>query len=189
MKSQNKKSKSKEKKSKKIKEKSNQDEINISTLKKYLTNIIPRFTSTDYDLIYTIFGNREQEYLSLIDNVRKEHRSDSIICYGNNNQILKVFIDNAINNYSEEINFSTILINGYFDSNEESLLKEICNNLNIKSRAGYDNYKKALDNFFLKKTQDEDEKLIIIYCDYIDHLVHKKKQRLLYTLFELINKS
>ena len=31
--------------------------------------------------------------------------------------------------------------------------------------------------------------MIIIYCDYIDHLVHKKKQRLLYTLFELINKS
>ena len=85
-KSQNKKSKSKEKKSKKFKEKSNQDEINISTLKKYLTNIIPRFTSTDYDLIFTIFGKREQEYLSLIDNVRKEHRSDSIICYGNNNQ-------------------------------------------------------------------------------------------------------
>jgi hypothetical protein len=189
MKSQNKKSKSIDKKSKKIKEKLNPDEININILKKYLTNIIPRFVSTDYDLIYTIFGKREQEYLSLIDNVRKEHRSDSIICYGNNNQILKVFIDNAIKNYSEQISISTIVINGYFDSNEESLLKEICNNLNIKSKAGYDNYKKALDNFFLKKTQDEDETMIIIYCDYIDHLVHKKKQRLLYTLFELINKS
>ena len=189
MKSQNKKSKSIDKKSKKIKEKLNPDEININTLKKYLTYMIPRFVSTDYDLIYTIFGNREQEYLSLVDNVRKEHRSDSIICYGNNNQILKVFIDNQIKNYSEQINISTIVINGYFDSNEESLLKEICNNLNIKTKAGYDNYKKALDNFFLKKTQDEDEALIIIYCDYIDHLVHKKKQRLLYTLFELINKS
>ena len=189
MKSQNKKSKSIDKKSKKIKEKLNPDELNINILKKYLTNIIPRFVSTDYDLIYTIFGNREQEYLSLIDNVRKEHRSDSIICYGNNNQILKVFIDNAIKNYSEQISISTIVINGYFDSNEESLLKEICNNLNIKAKAGYDNYKKALDNFFLKKTQDEDETMIIIYCDYIDHLVHKKKQRLLYTLFELINKS
>ena len=189
MKSQNKKSKSIDKKSKKIKEKLNPDEININILKKYLTNIIPRFVSTDYDLIYTIFGKREQEYLSLIENVKKEHRSDSIICYGNNNQILKVFIDNAIKNYSEQISISTIVINGYFDSNEESLLKEICNNLNIKSKAGYDNYKKALDNFFLKKTQDEDETMIIIYCDYIDHLVHKKKQRLLYTLFELINKS
>ncbi len=189
MKSQNKKSKSIDKKSKKIKEKLNPDEININTLKKYLTYMIPRFVSTDYDLIYTIFGNREQEYLSLVDNVRKEHRSDSIICYGNNNQILKVFIDNQIKNYSEQLNISTIVINGYFDSNEESLLKEICNNLNIKTKAGYDNYKKALDNFFLKKTQDEDEALIIIYCDYIDHLVHKKKQRLLYTLFELINKS
>ena len=31
--------------------------------------------------------------------------------------------------------------------------------------------------------------MIIIYCDYIEHLVHKKKQRLLYTLFELVNKS
>ena len=184
MKSQNKNPKLSEKKSKKY---SNPDEININTLKKYLTWIIPHFISTDYDLIYTIFGKREQEYLSLIENVRKEHRSDSIICYGNNSQILKVFIDNAIKNYQEEINISTISINGYFDSNEESLLKEICNNLNIKSKAGYDNYRKALDNFFLKKTQDES--MIVIYCDYIDHLVHKKKQRLLYTLFELINKS
>ena len=184
MKPQNKKPKLSEKKSKKY---SNPDEININTLKKYLTWIIPHFISTDYDLIYTIFGKREQEYLSLIENVRKEHRSDSIICYGNNSQILKVFIDNAIKNYQEEINISTISINGYFDSNEESLLKEICNNLNIKSKAGYDNYRKALDNFFLKKTQDES--MIVIYCDYIDHLVHKKKQRLLYTLFELINKS
>ena len=187
MKSPNKKSKSKDKKSKKNQNKSNPDEINITILKNYLTRIIPHFTSTDYDLIYTIFGSREQEYLSLIDNVKKEHRSDSIICYGNNNQILKVFLDNAIKNYQEEMDISTIVINGYFDSNEESLLKEICNNLNIKTRAGYDNYKKALDNYFLKKTQDES--LIVIYCDYIDHLVHKKKQRLLYTLFELINKS
>ena len=187
MKSPNKKSKSKDKKSKKNQNKSDPDEININILKNYLTRIIPHFISTDYDLIYTIFGSREQEYLSLIENVRKEHRSDSIICYGNNNQILKVFLDNAIKNYQEEINISTIMINGYFDSNEESLLKEICNSLNIKSKAGYDNYKKALDNFFLKKTQDES--LIVIYCDYIDHLVHKKKQRLLYTLYELINKS
>jgi hypothetical protein len=187
MKSPNKKSKSKDKKSKKNQNKSNPDEINITILKNYLTRIIPHFISTDYDLIFTIFGSREQEYLSLIDNVKKEHRSDSIICYGNNNQILKVFLDNAIKNYQEEMDISTIVINGYFDSNEESLLKEICNNLNIKTRAGYDNYKKALDNYFLKKTQDES--LIVIYCDYIDHLVHKKKQRLLYTLFELINKS
>jgi Cdc6-like AAA superfamily ATPase len=187
MKSQNKKQKSIEKKSKKIEKNSNPDEININTLKNYLSWIIPHFTSTDFDLIYTIFGKREQEYLSLIDNVKKEHRSDSIICYGNNNQILKVFLDNAIKNYQDEINISTISINGYFDSNEESLLKEICNNLNVKSKAGYDNYRKALDNFFLKQTQDES--MIIIYCDYIDHLVHKKKQRLLYTLFELINKS
>ena len=187
MKSPNKKSKSKDKKSKKNQNKFNPDEINITILKNYLTRIIPHFISTDYDLIFTIFGKREQEYLSLIDNVKKEHRSDSIICYGNNNQILKVFLDNAIKNYQEEMDISTIVINGYFDSNEESLLKEICNNLNIKTRAGYDNYKKALDNYFLKKTQDES--LIVIYCDYIDHLVHKKKQRLLYTLFELINKS
>ena len=183
MKSQNKKPKS-IKKTEKI---TNSDEIDIDTLKKYLTWIIPHFTSTDYDLIFTIFGKREKEYLSLIDNVKKEHRSDSIICYGNNSQILKVFIDNEIKTCQDGINISTISINGYFDSNEESLLKEICNNLNIKTKAGYDNYRKALDNFFLKQTQDDS--MIIIYCDYIDHLVHKKKQRLLYTLFELINKS
>ena len=174
-------------KKKEKKEFSSDDNFDIPTLKKYLDSKIPHFSSFDYDLIYAIFGSKEQEYLSLIENVRKEHRSDSIICYGNNNQILKVFLNRAITNYEEEINIKKIEINGYFDTNEETLLKEICFSLNIKSKAGYDNYKKALDNFFLKKTQDDT--MIIIYCDYVEHLVHKKKQRLLYTLFELVNKS
>ena len=172
---------------KKLKEEIYQDDFDIPTLKKYLHNKIPHFTSLDYNIIFTIFGSKEQEYLSLIDNVRKENRSDSIICYGNNNQVLKVFIDNQINNYSLEINIIKIEINGYFDTNEETLLKDICNHLNLSVKAGYDNYRKALDKFFTKKTQDDS--LIIIYCDYIEHLVQKKKQRLLYTLFELVNKS
>ena len=175
------------KKSKKDEDEFSSITFDIPTLRNYLESKIPHFSSFDYDLIYTIFGSKEQEYLSLIENVRKEHRSDSIICYGNNNQILKVFLNRAIKNYEEEINIKKIEINGYFDTNEETLLKEICFNLDIKSKAGYDNYKKALDNFFLKKTQDDT--MIIIYCDYIEHLVHKKKQRLLYTLFELLNKS
>ena len=172
---------------KKIKEEKYQDELDIPSLKKYLESKIPHFTALDYNIIFTIFGSKEQEYLSLIDNVRKENRSDSIICYGNNNQVLKVFIDNQINNYSLEINIIKIEINGYFDTNEETLLKDICNHLNLSVKAGYDNYRKALDKFFTKKTQDDS--LIIIYCDYIEHLVQKKKQRLLYTLFELVNKS
>ena len=172
---------------KKIKEEKYQDELDIPSLKKYLESKIPHFTALDYNIIFTIFGSKEQEYLSLIDNVRKENRSDSIICYGNNNQILKVFIDNQIKNYSEELSIIKIEINGYFDTNEETLLKDICNHLNISVKAGYDNYRKALDKFFTKKTQDDT--LIIIYCDYIEHLVQKKKQRLLYTLFELVNKS
>jgi hypothetical protein len=98
-----------------------------------------------------------------------------------------VFLDNAIKHYSEEIDIKKIEINGYFDTNEEVLLKEICHSLELHTKAGYDNYKKELDNYFLKKTKDDS--LIVIYCDYIDHLVHKKKQRLLYTLFELVNKS
>ena len=172
---------------KKIKEEKYQDELDIPSLKKYLESKIPHFTALDYNIIFTIFGSKEQEYLSLIDNVRKENRSDSIICYGNNNQVLKVFIDNQINNYSLEINIIKIEINGYFDTNEETLLKDICNHLNLSVKAGYDNYRKALDKFFTKKTQDDT--LIIIYCDYIENLVQKKKQRLLYTLFELVNKS
>ena len=175
------------KKSKIIPSEISTHDINIPSLRNYLKAKTPHLSTKDYDVIYSIFGQNEHEYLSLIENVMKEKRSDSIICYGNNNQILKVFIDRAVENYSEEINISKIEINGYFDTNEESLLKEICNKLNIESKAGYDNYKKALDHFFLKKTQDES--LILIYCDYIDHLVHKKKQRLLYTLFELVNKS
>ena len=175
------------KKISKIKEEKYQNDFDISTLKTYLEKKIPHFTAFDYNIIFTIFGAKEQEYLNLIDNVRKENRSDSIICYGNNNQILKVFIDNQINNYSEELSIIKIEINGYFDTNEETLLKDICNRLEISVKAGYDNYRKALDKFFMKKTQDDT--LIIIYCDYIEHLVQKKKQRLLYTLFELVNKS
>ena len=187
MKSYRKKTKSLKKVQKNTQEELPPEDIDIPSLKNYLKSKIPHLSTRDHDVIYSIFGEKEQEYLSLIENVIKEKRSDSIICYGNNNQILKVFIDRAIKNYSDEINISKIEINGYFDTNEESLLKDICINLNLESKAGYDNYKKALDNFFLKKNKNNT--IIVIYCDYIDHLVHKKKQRLLYTLFELVNKS
>ena len=187
MKSAQKKIKSAKKIPKKLKEENSEDYFDIPTLKRYLESKIPNFTAINYNIIFPIFGSKEEEYLSLITNVRKENRSDSIICYGNNNQILKVFIDNQIKNYSEEIDIIKIEINGYFDTNEETLLKDICNHLNLSVKAGYDNYRKALDKYFMKKTQDDS--LIIIYCDYIEHLVHKKKQRLLYTLFELVNKS
>ena len=163
------------------------DDFDINILKKYLKEKIPHLSIKDYNVVYSIFGQKEEEYLNLIKNVKNEKRGDSIICYGNNNQILKVFIDKAIKNFSLEINIKKIEINGYFDTNEETLLKDIRDSLGIESKAGYDNYKKALDNYFLKKTHDDS--MIIIYCDYIEHLVHKKKQRLLYTLFELVNKS
>lgn len=161
--------------------------FDITSLKEYLKSKIPHLSALDFDIIQTIFGKKQEEYQNLLDNVINEKRSDSIICYGNNNQILKVFIDNQIKNYSEELSIIKIEINGYFDTNEETLLKDICNHLNISVKAGYDNYRKALDKFFMRKTQDDT--LIIIYCDYIEHLVQKKKQRLLYTLFELVNKS
>jgi hypothetical protein len=163
------------------------DYFDITSLKEYLKSKIPHLYALDFDIINTIFGKKQDEYQNLIYNVLNEKRSDSIICYGNNNQVLKVFLDNAIKHYSEEIDIKKIEINGYFDTNEEVLLKEICHSLELHTKAGYDNYKKELDNYFLKKTKDDS--LIVIYCDYIDHLVHKKKQRLLYTLFELVNKS
>ena len=187
MKSENKKKKTTNIKDKKTKKATSSDTLDIPTLKKYLDKKIPYFSSFDYDLVLSIFGKKLPEYLNIIDNVIQEKRSDSIICYGNNNQILKVFLDNAISNYSSEINITKIELNGYFDTNEEVLLKDICDNLKIKPKAGYDNYKKALDDYFLKKTQDYS--LIVIYCDHIEHLVHKKRQRFLYTLFELVNKS
>jgi hypothetical protein len=176
------------KQTKKNTEKNNStDYFDITCLKEYLKSKIPHLSALDFDIIQTIFGKKQDEYQNLLDNVINEKRSDSIICYGNNNQVLKVFLDNAIKHYSEEIDIKKIEINGYFDTNEEVLLKEICHSLELHTKAGYDNYKKELDNYFLKKTKDDS--LIVIYCDYIDHLVHKKKQRLLYTLFELVNKS
>ena len=178
---------SKDKNLKIISEKKDVEIYSIDEIKSYLHEIIPTFSSKNYELVQKIFGKREDEFLSLIQNVLKENRSDSIICYGNNNQVLKVFLDKAMENYGDELNFVKIQINGYFDTNEETLLKDICAKLGISSKAGYNNYKKELDNYFMKKTQDDS--MIVIYCDYIDHLVRKKKQRLLYTLFELVNNS
>ena len=89
MKSEIKKKKSTNIKGKKNKKESSSDTFDIPTLKKYLDKKIPYFSSFDYDLVVTIFGSKEQEYLSIIDNVINEKRSDSIICYGNNNQIFK----------------------------------------------------------------------------------------------------
>ena len=163
------------------------DDINLNFLFKCLQNIIPHFSSREYDIINTIFGRREQEFINIITNVKKFGHGDSLICYGNNNQVLKVILDNAIKTKLKDMNIKRIILNGYFGSNEELLLKEICKNLKIKSVGGYTNYKKSLESFL----QNENNKntYVVIYLDYIDHLVHKKKQRLLYNLFELTNSS
>ena len=112
MKSENKKKKTTNIKDKKTKKATSSDTLDIPTLKKYLDKKIPYFSSFDYDLVLSIFGKKLPEYLNIIDNVIQEKRSDSIICYGNNNQILKVFLDNAISNYSSEINITKIELNG-----------------------------------------------------------------------------
>ena len=176
MKSEIKKKKSTNIKGKKNKKESSSDTFDIPTLEGLDNTVKISNQIVDYDLVLSIFGKKLPEYLNIIDNVIQEKRSDSIICYGNNNQILKVFLNRAIVNYSEQIDIRKIELNGYFDTNEETLLKDICENLKLKSKAGYDNYKKSLDDFFLKKTQDN--LLIVIYCDYIEHLVLKKRQRL-----------
>lgn len=162
------------------------EEIQLNLLYKCLLNVIPHFSSKEYDIIYTIFGKREEEFINLITNVKKFGHGDSLICYGNNNHVLKVILDNAIKTKLKEMNIKRININGYFDSNEELLLKEICTNLKIKSIGGYSNYKKSLESYF---QNEENDNIVVIYLDYIDHLVHKKKQRLLYNLFELTNSS
>ena len=175
-------------KSKYSTEENDSELLNINDLLKYLTIIIPRFNTADYDIIYTIFGRREEEFINLIKNVKYFGKSDSLICYGNNNQVLKIFLDNAINNNLKDINIKKFVINGYFDTNEEILLKEICNCLGFKASGGFSHYKKTLENYF-KNDNIKDNIIIVIYFDYIDHLVHKKKQRLLYTLFDLVHLS
>ena len=160
------------------------EDIKINILCKCLQNVIPHFSSQEYDIIYTIFGKREQEFINIINNVKKFCRGDSLICYGNNNQVLKVILDNAIKIKLKDINIKRINLNGYFDSNEELLLKEICTNLKIKSSNGYSNYKKSLENYFQK--QNDSNFIVVIYLDYIDHLVHKKKQRLIWLILQKI---
>ena len=161
------------------------EDLKLNLLYKCLLNTIPHFSSKEYDIIYTIFGRREQEFINIITNVQKFGRGDSLICYGNNNQVLKVILDNAIKTKLKDMNIKRINLNGNFDSNEDLLLKEICTYLKIKSAAGYSNYMKTLENYF----QNENNTIVVLYIDYIDNLVHKRKQRLLYNLFELTNSS
>ena len=80
MKSAQKKIKSAKKIQKKLKEEKSEDYFDIPTLKRYLESKIHNFTAINYNIIFPIFGSKEEEYLSLITNVRKENRSDSIIC-------------------------------------------------------------------------------------------------------------
>ena len=66
MKSLLKKGKKNNKKIKNETEEFSQNYFNIPLLIKYLKHKIPQFSALDYDIIYTIFGSKEQEYLSLI---------------------------------------------------------------------------------------------------------------------------
>lgn len=147
------------------------------------------YASSLYNYI-AIFGKEYNKYKELISNIFLNKKSEIVLCYGNNNYVLKIFLNQILEQKHEEDNllYTTISLNGYIHTTEDYALKKICQSLNIKpKRAGFDNYQKDLEyyaQYNLKKNE-----IIVIYYDNFEYLMMKKKQILLYTLLEIINVS
>ena len=160
--------------------------IQINDLLPNFSNILQNLSITNYEILKFAFEDSEKEYIELIENIKETNQSDIILSYGNNNYIVKIFLEHYLEN---EFNgkYISFTFNGFVHTTEEYVLKKICQKLNIEfEKAGFENYQKAIDNYFKKSNNKE---LIIIFYENIEFLIKKKKQNLLYTLLEIINAS
>lgn len=170
-----------------------QGTIALEPLSNGLNQILSTFSLTNYDILFPIFKDKYEEYRQIIMNVVESKSSDIILSYGNNNYVLKVFLDDILAKQQKlkKITYNTIKFNGYIHTTEEYVLKTLCHKLGVSTtRAGFDNLQRALETHFASKTQASDNKeIIVIYYENFEHLMVKRKQILLYTLLELINAS
>ena len=160
--------------------------IQINDLLPNFSSILQNLSITNYEILKFAFEDSEKEYIELIENIKETNQSDIILSYGNNNYIVKIFLEHYLEN---EFNgkYISFTFNGFVHTTEEYVLKKICQKLNIEfGKAGFENYQKAIDNYFKKSNNKE---LIIIFYENIEFLIKKKKQNLLYTLLEIINAS
>jgi hypothetical protein len=160
--------------------------IHINDLLLNFSNILENLSITNYEILKFAFGDSEKEYIDLIENIKETNESDIILSYGNNNYVVKIFLENYLE--KEYIGkYISLSFNGFVNTTEEYVLRKICQKLNIEyEKAGFENYQKAIENYF-KKSNNKD--LIIIFYENIEFLIKKKKQNLLYTLLEIINAS
>lgn len=169
------------------------EQIPLRNLMEGLKYILNSFSYTNYSIISAIFKQYYLQFEEIIENTKLNGASDIILSYGNNNYVLKVFLDELLKKKANlnDISYTTITFNGYIHTTEENVLKTLCNKLNIQSRSGFDSYQKELQAHFEKTTLDKDGRphLIVIYYENFEHLMKKKKQILLYTLLELISHS
>ena len=168
-------------------------QIPLRNLIEGLKYILNSFSYTNYSIISAIFKSYYPQFDEIIENTKLNGTSDIILSYGNNNYVLKVFLDEILQQKAKcnDISYTTITFNGYIHTTEDYVLKTLCNKLNIYSRSGFDSYQKELQAHFEKTTLDKDgrQHLIVIYYENFEHLMKKKKQILLYTLLELISHS
>ena len=161
--------------------------IQINDLLPNFSYILQNLSITNYEILKIAFEDSKNEYIELIENINRTNQSDIILSYGNNNYIVKIFLEHYLEkDYKRK--YISFTFNGFVHTTEEYVLKKICQKLNIEfEKAGFENYQKAIENYFNKSYNKKE--LIIIFYENIEFLIKKKKQNLLYTLLEIINAS
>ena len=148
--------------------------------------ILENFSINNYDILHLIFQDSIPEYIQLVENMSQTNQSDIVLSYGNNNYVLKIFLEHYL---VKEYKGNYIILNfdGYIHTTEDYVLKAICQRLNIEfEKAGFENYQKEIENYF---NNFIDDTLVVIFYENIEYLIKKKKQILLYTLLDIINSS
>ena len=121
-------------------------QIPLRNLIEGLKYILNSFSYTNYSIISAIFKSYYPQFDEIIENTKLNGTSDIILSYGNNNYVLKVFLDEILQQKAKcnDISYTTITFNGYIHTTEDYVLKTLCNKLNIYSRSGFDSYQKEL---------------------------------------------
>ena len=110
--------------------------------------ILENFSINNYDILHLIFQDSIPEYIQLVENMSQTNQSDIVLSYGNNNYVLKIFLEHyLVKDYKG--NYIILNFDGYIHTTEDYVLKAICQRLNIEfEKAGFENYQKAIENYF-----------------------------------------
>ena len=159
-----------------------------------LEDVILKFSENNHHMTKRLFQEIYSNFNFYLKNFIETGQSETYICYGKNNMLIKNMIHNLADELQLQPEFNNkkivhVVFNALLHSTEDFILNKLIEYFELpesKNLKTYEALKEHITNMKKKKSVNN---YYIIYFQNIDHLFLKKKQTLFYSLLELFNDS